>query len=1450
MYPGLLSTQPHINGTSTPVHTVDRFLTMKNAEGMSGMTDGLITDPHSITKNCSFEEIDRNDSSINPTPLSLLKSACSFAPDNATLSAWSSVLAYQPDEAQKRHCNHSKISKRSSGTRSRTRTSGKSTNTSDHRPKNPQTSQMIDSWDELVHTDPATLLGGNTLSVLDHQGTGPNQDSDYTECLTVSPSVKNKQHIGLDRTCNENLCEYLIQSRTMDDRNYGSSYPRAVDTINGMYTMFCSQYPGVDQNSASQTVKYDLCTLPTLQPIPPQAYGRPPSIHSYECPATSSLSGGDHSIPDHTVSMSAHDLNCMKWSIENNLQSANEVSSRYTEVPDIIQSDFSETAEHSNLMQMYSRISRTVVSRSPQRASTIEPLQPQSTVTNIAPQFHMGYGTLNSAPTSAFTPTEPTEDSHGKKNIYYISPSPGTKTNTEFKYPDHGSSFAPENHPTENQYTGTSGNSMFSSMATLSASSNELFDQPTCRSCSTTFVTPNVQILGASNLPDQLNSHSNDPNVSIHPCISLHGSFMNNSGAAESPELSVMTKGLSKNALFGVHEIPVSSNLISSEREQFALAETQSLSSGVYDSHMHSVDSQNIHGTTNEGRVMPNGMPSNLRPEEWIRPLCGLFEDRFVSGTTFTPNLQSLQWNVETRDFAHSNLLKFEFENTISSQPSIDQFNENLIDNAFRSEVGQHYPSFSEDATNCRLVSHDTSKLRDVPDRLFSPTMKLKFTDSQINTVDPSDAVHGTNIHAEQKHEFLKFAENFALDQVSNDSPIAVTNGFSANSNGRLSCTSELKDELRVTEQVPSIQLYRYEYKNKDFCPDEGQDSSASNRPPSEVPISTVNEMCQDADPRIQLTIPSDGLRCTTGTFSLPRPPNISLMPFLSDSALQHYVTDDGSREKLAEEFRPYSQQHHQSLHQHATAPTSPSLQDVFPDIESGSPNLNYLQVTSGDYPSADDLEIFAKMFKQRRIKLGYTQADVGLALGTLYGNVFSQTTICRFEALQLSFKNMCKLKPLLQKWLQEADCSTGTASNLDKIAAQGRKRKKRTSIEVGVKGVLESHFAKQPKPMAQDIIQLATGLGLEKEVVRVWFCNRRQKQKRLNPLHGSVMTPTGDSTIGSMNNDSSDEEPDIIEEKQEKMYSDNADSMQDNQIGCSSCVPSLTDERDSYMNHQLSAQDYAPSNSAIEDVSTSSIQVSVRRGATKKSKRRQHNLPLEDLSNREMISTHLPTISNGCFNSDPTSFSSYGSNILPSLHSTFGLAANQFMSQESNSLFPNLAINPGSNFIQPDNVLNRYSARMFQEPNISSTAEAADETSASAAAGLLGLHLKSLYASGSAHTNTARDTYREASPTESFVLPNLTLGYLPAPLPTTHLPPPTALQTNLSTTLPGLSFGGYHSDLFRYDNSGMESTSDLLNYGSLPITTADHQYMHSSANIASVHSSAFYSPVNKWTDQ
>ncbi|KAM4044173.1 POU domain, class 3, transcription factor 3 [Anomaloglossus baeobatrachus] len=226
---------------------------------------------------------------------------------------------------------------------------------------------------------------------------------------------------------------------------------------------------------------------------------------------------------------------------------------------------------------------------------------------------------------------------------------------------------------------------------------------------------------------------------------------------------------------------------------------------------------------------------------------------------------------------------------------------------------------------------------------------------------------------------------------------------------------------------------------------------------------------------------------------------NGMLSPPPGSQSLVHPGLVRGDTPELGDHPGHHHHHHHQQHQQHHQ---QQQQQQQHHGVNSHDPH------SDEDTPTSDDLEQFAKQFKQRRIKLGFTQADVGLALGTLYGNVFSQTTICRFEALQLSFKNMCKLKPLLNKWLEEADSSTGSPTSIDKIAAQGRKRKKRTSIEVSVKGALESHFLKCPKPSAQEITNLADSLQLEKEVVRVWFCNRRQKEKRMTPPGIQQQTP------------------------------------------------------------------------------------------------------------------------------------------------------------------------------------------------------------------------------------------------------------------------------------------------------------------------------------------------------
>ena len=151
------------------------------------------------------------------------------------------------------------------------------------------------------------------------------------------------------------------------------------------------------------------------------------------------------------------------------------------------------------------------------------------------------------------------------------------------------------------------------------------------------------------------------------------------------------------------------------------------------------------------------------------------------------------------------------------------------------------------------------------------------------------------------------------------------------------------------------------------------------------------------------------------------------------------------------------------------------------------------------------ELEAFAEHFKQRRIKIGVTQADVGSALGKLklpgVGSL-SQSTICRFESLTLSHNNMVALKPVLQAWLEEAeaqardarmrtDLFAGTTNGVDR-------KRKRTSIATPEKRSLEAYFAIQPRPSGEKIAQIAEKLDLKKNVVRVWFCNQRQKQKRM----------------------------------------------------------------------------------------------------------------------------------------------------------------------------------------------------------------------------------------------------------------------------------------------------------------------------------------------------------------
>ncbi|EDO47033.1 predicted protein [Nematostella vectensis] len=147
------------------------------------------------------------------------------------------------------------------------------------------------------------------------------------------------------------------------------------------------------------------------------------------------------------------------------------------------------------------------------------------------------------------------------------------------------------------------------------------------------------------------------------------------------------------------------------------------------------------------------------------------------------------------------------------------------------------------------------------------------------------------------------------------------------------------------------------------------------------------------------------------------------------------------------------------------------------------------------------ELEWFAERFKQRRIKLGVTQADVGSALAHLkipgVGSL-SQSTICRFESLTLSHNNMMALKPVLTAWLEEAEKAYKTKQCNSAFLPNSDKKRKRTSIGAAEKRSLEAYFAMNPRPSSDKIASIAEKLDLSKNVVRVWFCNQRQKKKRM----------------------------------------------------------------------------------------------------------------------------------------------------------------------------------------------------------------------------------------------------------------------------------------------------------------------------------------------------------------
>ncbi len=153
--------------------------------------------------------------------------------------------------------------------------------------------------------------------------------------------------------------------------------------------------------------------------------------------------------------------------------------------------------------------------------------------------------------------------------------------------------------------------------------------------------------------------------------------------------------------------------------------------------------------------------------------------------------------------------------------------------------------------------------------------------------------------------------------------------------------------------------------------------------------------------------------------------------------------------------------------------------------------------------PQYMELKAFAEDFKTKRIRLGYTQGAVGHSLAQKGYNNFAQSTISRFEQMQLSPANAAAIKQVLEKWLQDAESpdsqsSPSLSSSVSVVPLVNcRKRKKRAVFTAQTRDNLDVFFKQNPRPNRQMIENVADELGLLPEEVRVWFCNKRQKSKQ-----------------------------------------------------------------------------------------------------------------------------------------------------------------------------------------------------------------------------------------------------------------------------------------------------------------------------------------------------------------
>lgn len=166
-----------------------------------------------------------------------------------------------------------------------------------------------------------------------------------------------------------------------------------------------------------------------------------------------------------------------------------------------------------------------------------------------------------------------------------------------------------------------------------------------------------------------------------------------------------------------------------------------------------------------------------------------------------------------------------------------------------------------------------------------------------------------------------------------------------------------------------------------------------------------------------------------------------------------------------------------------------------------------------------EETKEFAKKFNQKRQSLGISQTQVIQALNSYKEPVYDESALLRFERLDITPRSAAKMKPALEKWLNDTELKFGdrfksfnkqisqsisqpsittTPTTASDSISDGSKKRKRAAFSPKTLKSLNDAFNKNSTPSTTDIEKLSAKLKKETDEISVWFTDKRDNFKKI----------------------------------------------------------------------------------------------------------------------------------------------------------------------------------------------------------------------------------------------------------------------------------------------------------------------------------------------------------------